>query len=82
MEHLDLILLVVFVGVPLVLGFFVGRWAEGRHFKHLDERESQNGDFFVTQIKTCPEAISQGPTPTLLFGESVVAAMFFVSQFE
>ena len=52
----------------------MGGWAERSHFKQLDDRESQNGDFFVTQVKSCPGASGNGPPPTMFIGETVISS--------
>lgn len=78
-ELLELLSVLVFFVIPLWAGLMVGSWAERRHIRRLDERESQNGDFLITQLKTLPEADPSGPQPMLLLGEAVVASDYFKS---
>jgi len=78
-DLLGLVVPLVFAAFFLGLGFFVGGWTERSHFKRLDERESGNGDFMVTQIKTCHDASGDGPPPTMLIGEAVIASDYLKS---
>jgi uncharacterized protein YbjQ (UPF0145 family) len=68
-----IITLVSFV-LFMSLGFFVGGHVERRHFRLLDERESDNGAFLVTQLKSYPWAVTGPSPPTLLFGEAVISS--------
>ncbi len=70
---------VAVVGLLLALGFFVGGWTESSHFRKLDEREANNGEFFITQVKTFPGASQSGPPPTILIGEAVIATDYLKS---
>ncbi|MCO6047615.1 YbjQ family protein [Aeoliella sp. ICT_H6.2] len=58
----------------LGLGYFVGGWRERSHIQDLDRRESGNGDFVITQVKTAMDVSVNGPPPTLLIGEAVIAS--------
>lgn len=78
-ELLEFLPVVLFFGVPLVGGWLIGSWAERHHVRQLNERESQNGDFLITQLKTFPEAIPGTPQPMLLMAEAVVACDYFKS---
>lgn len=73
-DAIGMILAVGFVLFMLSLGFFVGGWRERSHIKNLDERESANGDFLVTQGKIAYHASADGPPPTILIGEAVIAS--------
>lgn len=60
--------------ILLALGYFVGGWRERSHIKDLDARESLNGDFFITQVKKAYNASAEGPPPTILISEAVIAS--------
>lgn len=73
----DLIgLILTFGGIALflALGYFVGGWTERKHFASLTEREQAHANVLVSQIKTFPGATADGPAPTVLFGEAVIAS--------
>jgi uncharacterized protein YbjQ (UPF0145 family) len=71
---MDLVIyLVVFIFL-MSLGYFVGGFMERSHFRSLDERESQNGGFLVTQLKSYPGAVAGPSPPTLLCGEAVISS--------
>ncbi|WP_425397873.1 YbjQ family protein [Aeoliella sp.] len=73
-DAIGLMIGVGFVTFMLALGFFVGGWQERSHIKKLDDRESANGDFLITQGKTAYNVSPDGPPPTILIGESVIAS--------
>ncbi len=82
MEILELIILVAPVALGLFflgLGFFVGGWTERSHFKRLDERESKNGDFLITQLKTYPEVVLHETPPAMLVSEAIIACDYLKS---
>lgn len=58
----------------LGLGLFVGKAVERAHFRSLEQRESECGDFVVTQLASFPGIASDGPTPAAFFAEAVVAS--------
>jgi uncharacterized protein YbjQ (UPF0145 family) len=63
----------------LALGFFAGRFAEQRHFRHLANREAGNGDFLISQLRSYPDAVSGPSPPTLVIGEAVIATDYLKS---
>jgi uncharacterized protein YbjQ (UPF0145 family) len=58
----------------LVLGLLVGGYLERRHFASLDERESANGAFLVTQLRSYPGVVAGPAPPMMLCGEAVVSS--------
>lgn len=75
---IDIAIYALFVGIPLLGGLLIGRWTEGRHLRSLDEREAENGDFLITQLKSFPLATANAQ-PTILFGEAAIACDYFKS---
>jgi len=73
-DLLGIVVPLSFVAIFLALGFFIGGWRERSHIKNLDDREANNGDFLISQIKTCVGATSGGPEPTMLVGEAVIGS--------
>jgi uncharacterized protein YbjQ (UPF0145 family) len=70
MEYFDTIVLLAL----LALGLLAGGFAERRHLRNLAERESGNGDFLISQLRSFPDAVV-GPTPpTFVVGEAVIAS--------
>ena len=63
----------------IILGFTAGTIAERRHFKRLDEREKENGDFLITQLKSFPSYTVGETSPQLIVAETVVASDYFKS---
>lgn len=57
----------------------MGSFFERRHFQNLREREESNGAFLITQIKSYPAAVPNGPTPQLIVAEAVVATDYMKS---
>ncbi len=68
--------MLLFVIVPLALGFGVGRLRERRHFASLDRREREFADITVTNLKTgaAPERVRSA---ALVSGEVVIATDYF-----
>jgi uncharacterized protein YbjQ (UPF0145 family) len=60
--------------ILILLGLFVGRTAERRHIRNLDERESKLGDFLVSQTKDFANAVPGGRPPAFVAGEVVIAS--------
>jgi uncharacterized protein YbjQ (UPF0145 family) len=71
MVDLIVILIPLFL---LGLGLFVGRTVEQRHFRSLEERETQMSDMLVTQLKSFPCAVVGSTAPKLIVTEVVIAA--------
>ena len=63
----------------LTLGFVSGSVAEHRHLRSLDEREAQNGDFLVSQLKIYSQDAVGEPPPALIVGEAVIATDYMKS---
>ena len=63
----------------LALGLLAGGYAERKHLRSLASREAANGDFFISQIKTFPEAVVLGTPPTIVFGETAIASDYLKS---
>jgi uncharacterized protein YbjQ (UPF0145 family) len=63
----------------LALGFFAGSYAERSHYRSLAARESENGDFLITQLRTFPSAIRGPSPPKLICGEAVIGADYLKS---
>ncbi len=68
------ILLVLFF---LAMGYGFGTFAERRHFRRLDERESSNGGFLITQLKSFPNSAPGSIAPQMIVGEAVIASDYF-----
>ena len=62
----------------LTLGFFVGGATEKRHFRELDERESQAG-VLVSQVKSFPFATTTDLPPKMVIAEVVVGSDYLKS---
>ncbi|MHC4551517.1 MAG: YbjQ family protein [Planctomycetota bacterium] len=60
----------------LLLGLFVGKVLEMRHFRKLDRREAELNDIVVTNLKTVP-ADYQNAQPFLVMGSAVIATDYF-----
>lgn len=63
----------VALGVPLI-GIIGGRINEYRHLRKLNQREAQNCDFIVTQLKSFPALQTGESPPKILFAETVIAS--------
>jgi uncharacterized protein YbjQ (UPF0145 family) len=63
----------------LALGLLAGGYAERKHLRSLASREAANGDFFVSQVKTFPDAVASGTPPTIVFGEVAIASDYLKS---
>ncbi len=68
------------IGIALfliALGFGFGSLAERRHLRKLDERESRNSGFLITQLKSFPNSVPTATAPQLIVAEAVVASDYF-----
>ena len=65
------------VFVLIVVGFTFGKLAERKHLEQLESRESGNGSFLVTQIKSFPNLKLESEAPQLVVAETVVASDYF-----
>jgi uncharacterized protein YbjQ (UPF0145 family) len=63
----------------LALGLLAGGYAERKHLRSLASREAANGDFFVTQVRTFPDAVMLGTPPTIVFGQAAIASDYLKS---
>lgn len=68
-DYFELIVL----GILLALGLFVGGYTERRHIRSLDEREANSRDFFISQVRSFPDAVVGATPPTFVVGEAVIA---------
>ncbi|HEY3394536.1 MAG TPA: heavy metal-binding domain-containing protein [Lacipirellulaceae bacterium] len=68
----------ILVGL-LTLGLLAGGYAERKHLRSLASREATNGDFFVSQVRTFPDAVAAGAPPTIVFGEVTIASDYLKS---
>lgn len=67
----------VTVLVLLITGYIFGTIAERRHFARLNLRESGNGTFLVSQIKSFPRHDPGSTPPQIVLAETVVASDYF-----
>ncbi len=58
-------------------GYTLGTIAERRHLAKLDSRESGNGSFLVTQLKSFPAHEPGSTSPQIVLAETVVASDYF-----
>ena len=63
----------------LALGWFVGGATEERHCRSLQQREEQQADCFVTQVKSYPNAAPDGPPSRMVVAEVVIATDYLKS---
>ncbi|HEY6564691.1 MAG TPA: heavy metal-binding domain-containing protein [Pirellulaceae bacterium] len=63
----------------LGIGFFAGSYSEKRHFRDLVQRESQNGDFLITQLRSFPAAVEGPAPPKIICGEAVIGSDYLKS---
>lgn len=63
----------------IALGWTIGAVFERRHLADLAARESANGEFLVTQLKSFPAYAPGGPTPQMVVAEAVIATDYFKS---
>ena len=75
----DLIIGLVTFLFLLALGLFVGGATERRHFRNLQQREDQQADCFVTQIKSFPNAAPGELPPRMVVAEVVIATDYLKS---
>ena len=67
----------LFVLFLIALGFIAGTIAERRHLRRLDQRENENGNFLITQLKSFPQHAVGNSSPQLIVAETVVASDYF-----
>jgi len=70
---IQLIVLVAVIG----LAWAIGTLTERRHLAQLAQRESENGLFYMSQIKTFPGVVASNSAPRLIVAEAVVATDYF-----
>jgi uncharacterized protein YbjQ (UPF0145 family) len=63
----------------LALGLIAGTIAERRHLASLTERESNNGSFLVTQLRSFPAYAPNELAPQLVVAEAAVSSDYFRS---
>ncbi|MFN4260554.1 MAG: YbjQ family protein [Gemmataceae bacterium] len=63
----------------LGLGFCVGGSRERRHLRQLEQREREQSDCLITQLKTFPGAATADAPACLLVAEVVIASDFLKS---
>lgn len=79
---LDLILLLISFGIPfllLMLGIFVGRTAERRHLRRLDEHAARNADMLVTNVRNYDPRADPARRSVLVMGQAVIATDYLKS---
>ncbi len=66
----------LFIIAPLGLGYGIGRWREHSHLASLEQRERQNRDIVVTNLKIGPhpEAVK---VASYVSGDAVIATDYF-----
>jgi uncharacterized protein YbjQ (UPF0145 family) len=63
----------------LALGLLAGGYAERKHLRNLASREAANGDFFISQVKSFPDAVTLGTPPNIVFAEVAIASDYLKS---
>lgn len=66
--------LVLFLAPLVICGLIIGRTVERRHFARLDQFDAENSDFLVSQLKSFPMIASDGPDPSIVMAEVVIAS--------
>ncbi len=74
-----LIQLALFIGPLFVCGLIIGRTVEKRHFARLDAHEAANRDFFVTNLKNFPMAVTGGQDSGIVMSEVVIGSDYLKS---
>lgn len=69
----------IIVLILLTLSFGCEKLAERNHFANLDLRESGNGTFLVTQLKSFPSYESENISPQIVVAKTIVATDYFKS---
>lgn len=69
-----IIQIVFFLFLLLVCGFIIGRYQERTHLKNLDEREANNDDMTITQLKDFPGGCDPAKTPKAITKEVVIGS--------
>jgi len=65
--------------VLIMLGLFVGRTVERRHFRRLGEREVALSYMLVTDLRTYPGGVDTSRTPMMVTGQAVIATDYLKS---
>jgi len=71
--------ILLFVGPLLIFGVLIGRTVEKSHIKRLDADDLTHEDFTFTQLKSFPMASLNGPPPTIIVSEVVIASDYLKS---
>lgn len=74
----------LYVGPPLfflLLGLVAGGTIERRHFRSLDEREAENDDVMVSQIRSFPFATNTIERPPKILVAEVVVSSDYLKSF-
>jgi uncharacterized protein YbjQ (UPF0145 family) len=74
-----LIQVALFAGPLLNFGVLIGRNVEKSHIKRLDADDELHRDFLITQLKSFPMQSGDGPAPTLVVSEAVIASDYLKS---
>lgn len=78
-EYYILFQVVMFAGPLLIFGVVIGRNVEKSHIKRLDADDELHQDFLITQLKSFPMQSGDGPVPTLVVCEAVIASDYLKS---
>jgi uncharacterized protein YbjQ (UPF0145 family) len=78
-DYAILIQVAGFAGPLLIFGVLIGRNVEKSHIKRLDADDELHRDFLITQLKSFPMRSGDGPTPTLVVSEAVIASDYLKS---
>jgi uncharacterized protein YbjQ (UPF0145 family) len=79
LRNLEFITLAFNVGIPLLLvaiAYFLGRWAESRHYRSIRTREAALRSLTASNTRAVPENLSNAAT-LLLVGNAVMATDHF-----
>jgi uncharacterized protein YbjQ (UPF0145 family) len=66
----------IFFAILFLIGYFAGRWNEGRHYKSLREREGQLKDVLVFSNRFPPDPAAKVGTK-LVSGSAVISEDYF-----
>jgi uncharacterized protein YbjQ (UPF0145 family) len=78
-DYAILIQVAGFAGPLLIFGVLIGRNVEKSHIKRLDADDELHRDFLITQLKSFPMQSGDGPAPTLVVSEAVIASDYLKS---